>query len=240
MSNDTQTKENTFSDMASPEVINEMARRGVYIGKIKSKSHPKMKSFIFGTRHNLQIINLEKTAQKLSEALEFVKNIAKNKGTIVFIATKMPSKMLIKEAAMKCGMPYVETRWLGGTLTNSNTFLKRIEYFLSLEKQKETGELAKYTKKEQLQIEKELADLSKNLNGLRSLKKLPEAIFVIDAAAHEWAIHEANITKIPVVAIANTDADPSVITHPIPANSESLESVRFILDKVIETINENK
>lgn len=199
-----------------------------------------MKSFIFGTRHNLQIINLEKTAQKLSEALEFVKNIAKNKGTIVFIATKMPSKMLIKEAAMKCGMPYVETRWLGGTLTNSNTFLKRIEYFLSLEKQKETGELAKYTKKEQLQIEKELADLSKNLNGLRSLKKLPEAIFVIDAAAHEWAIHEANITKIPVVAIANTDADPSVITHPIPANSESLESVRFILDKVVATINENK
>ncbi len=226
--------------MASPEVINEMAKRGVYIGKIKSKSHPKMKSFIFGTRHNLQIINLEKTAQKLSEALEFVKNIAKNKGVIVFIATKMPSKMLIKEAAMKCGMPYVETRWLGGTLTNSNTFLKRIEYFLSLEKQKETGELAKYTKKEQLQIEKELADLSKNLNGLRSLKKLPEAIFVIDAAAHEWAIHEANITKIPVVAIANTDADPSVITHPIPANSESLESVRFILDKVVETINENK
>jgi small subunit ribosomal protein S2 len=240
MSNDTQIKENTFSDMASPEVINEMAKRGVYIGKIKSKSHPKMKSFIFGTRHNLQIINLEKTAQKLSEALEFVKNIAKNKGVIVFIATKMPSKMLIKEAAMKCGMPYVETRWLGGTLTNSNTFLKRIEYFLSLEKQKETGELAKYTKKEQLQIEKELADLSKNLNGLRSLKKLPEAIFVIDAAAHEWAIHEANITKIPVVAIANTDADPSVITHPIPANSESLESVRFILDKVVETINDNK
>lgn len=238
MSNDIQTKENTSE--TSPAVINEMAQKGVYIGKIKSKSHPKMKGFIFGTRHNLQIINLEKTAEKLTEALEFLKNVSKNKGTIVFVGTKMPGKMLVKEAAVKCGMPYVEERWLGGVLTNSHTFLKRIEHFLNLENQKATGELSKYTKKEQLQFEKEIADLAKNFDGLRNLKKLPEALFVIDAAAHKWAVHEANKTNVPVVAIANTDADPSIIKYPIPANSESLDSVKLILDKVVEAINENK
>lgn len=237
MANETQTKEN--SSEISPAVINEMVKKGVYIGKVKSKSHPKMKNFVFGTRHNLQIINLEKTVKKLSEAVEFVKNIAKNKGTIIFVATKMPSKMIIKDAAMKCGMPYVEERWLGGTLTNINTILKRIEHYLDLEKRKASGDLAaKYTKKEQLQFEKELEGLAGNFEGLRSLKKLPDAIFVVDAAAHDWAVHEANIMNVPVIAIVNTDADPSKITHPIPANSDSLDSVKFVLEKITEAITQ--
>ena len=135
MANDTQIKENISSDI-SPAIINEMIKRGVYIGKMKSKSHPKMKNFIFGTRHNLQIINLEKTIAKLNESLEYIKTIAKNKGTILFVATKMPAKLLIKEAAIKCDMPYVEERWLGGTFTNFNTLLKRVEHFRDLESKK--------------------------------------------------------------------------------------------------------
>lgn len=239
MSNDTQTKEDNIpgiSGAVSVMDINEMAQKGVYIGKVKSKSHPKMKNFIFGTRHNIQIIDLEKTAQRLLVALEFLKKTVDKKGVILFVGTKMPGKMLTKEAAMKCGMPYVDERWLGGILTNSNTLLKRIEYFISLEKQKATGELAKYTKREQLHFEKEIADLAGNFDGLRSLKRLPEAIFVIDASAHNWAVREGNKMKIPVVAIANTDTDPSQIQYIIPANSESLDSIKFILDKVVETI----
>lgn len=237
MANETQTKEN--SSEISPDVIGEMVKRGVYIGKIKSKSHPKMKNFIFGTRHNLQIINLEKTSGQLSKSIEFLKNIAKNKGTVLFVATRMPSKLIIKDAAMKCGMPYVEERWLGGTLTNINTILKRIEHYLDLEKRKASGDLAeKYTKKEQLQFEKELVNLAGNFEGLRNLKKLPDAIFIVDAAAHDWAVREANIVKVPIVAVVNTDADPSKITYPIPANSDSLDSVKFILEKITEAITQ--
>lgn len=236
MAVETSTKENITSDI-SPTVINEMAKKGMYIGKAKSKSHPKMKNFIFGTRHDLQIINLEKTAKKLTEALEVIKTIAKNKGTIIFVATKMPAKILVKEFAVKCNMPYVEERWLGGTLTNNSTILKRIEYYVGIEKRKASGDLAaKYTKKEQLQFEKELANFYGNLDGIRNLKKLPDAIFVVDAAAHKWAINEAIKTKVPVIAVVNTDSDPSRVTYPIPANSDSLESVRYILEKVEEAI----
>ncbi|KKP98531.1 MAG: 30S ribosomal protein S2 [Parcubacteria group bacterium GW2011_GWD2_38_12] len=239
MANDTQIKENISSDI-SPAIINEMIKRGVYIGKMKSKSHPKMKNFIFGTRHNLQIINLEKTIAKLNESLEYIKTIAKNKGTILFVATKMPAKLLIKEAAIKCDMPYVEERWLGGTLTNINTILKRIEYFLDLEKRKNSGDLTKYTKKEQLQFEKELAELFHNFNGIKNLKKLPDAIFVVDAAAHKWTINEAIKTKVPIIAIVNTDSDPTRVTYPIPANSESIESIKFILEKITEAVTQEK
>lgn len=239
MANDTQTKENASSDI-SPAIINEMVKRGVYIGKMKSKSHPKMKNFIFGTRHNLQIINLEKTVAKLNESLEYIKTIAKNKGTILFVATKMPAKLLIKEAAIKCDMPYVEERWLGGTLTNINTILKRIEYFLDLEKRKNSGDLTKYTKKEQLQFEKELAELFHNFNGIKNLKKLPDAIFVVDAAAHKWTINEAIKTKVPIIAVVNTDSDPTRVDYPIPANSESLESIKFILEKITEAVTREK
>lgn len=224
----------------SPAIISEMIKEGVHIGKVKSRSHPKMKGFIFGTRQNLQIIDLEKTVQKLSIATEFAKNIVKNNGTILFVGTKMPSKSLVMGAAVKCNMPYVSERWLGGTLTNINTILKRIEYFLDIEKKKATGELAKYTKKEQLGFEKEIRDLSKNLEGLRNFKKLPEAIFIIDAAAHEWVVNEANKMKVPIISIVDTDANPIKVNYPIPANASSLGSVKLILDKMTEAITSNK
>lgn len=220
----------------SSTIINEMIKEGVHIGKVKSRSHPKMKGFIFGTRQNIQIIDLEKTVQKLSAAAEFAKSIVKNNGTILFVGTKMPSKSLIKDIAVKCNMPYVSERWLGGTFTNINTILKRIEYFLDIEKKKVEGELAKYTKKEQLGFEKEINDLSKNLEGLRSFKKLPEAIFIVDAVAHKWAVNEAIKTKVPIIAIVDTDANPIKVNYPIPANASSLGSVKLILDKMAEAI----
>lgn len=220
----------------SPTIINEMIKEGVHIGKVKSRSHPKMKGFVFGTRQNIQIIDLEKTVQKLSAAAEFAKSIVKNNGAILFVGTKMPSKSLIKDIAVKCNMPYVSERWLGGTFTNINTILKRIEYFLDIEKKKAEGELVKYTKKEQLGFEKEINDLSKNLEGLRSFKKLPEAIFIVDAVAHEWAVNEAIKTKVPIIAIVDTDANPIKVNYPIPANASSLGSVKLILDKMAEAI----
>lgn len=239
MSNEVQTK-NTETAETFPTMINEMIKEGMHIGKVKSRSHPKMEGFIFGTRQNLQIIDLEKTSQKLSEALEFIKNIVKNNGTIIFVGTKMPSKLFVKDIAIKCNMPYVTERWLGGTFTNINTISKRINYFLDLEQKKASGELGKYTKKEQLGFEKEIIDLSKNFEGLKSFKKLPEAIFVVDSATHDWVVREAVRTKVPVIAIVDTDADPTKISYPIPANANSLGSVKFILEKVAEAIMSNK
>lgn len=236
MDTDNQTKENQSTAVASA-FINEMAKSGVYIGRLRHQSHPKIKSFLFGSRNDLQIINLEKTAEKLESALEFLRGIAKNKGVILFVGTKMPAKLLIKEAAAKCGMPYVDERWLGGTLTNINTILKRIEHYLDLEKRKSSGDLAtKYTKKEQAKFERELNGLAKNLEGIRNLKKMPETLFIVDGAAHDWAVKEAVKMKIPIVAIVNTDFDPTRVAHPIPANSESLSSVKLILDKAVEAI----
>lgn len=234
MTNEAKNSEATIE--ISPAIINEMIKEGVHIGKVKSRSHPKMKAFVFGTRQNIQIIDLEKTVQKLSAAADFAKNIIKNNGTILFVGTKMPSKSLVKDVAVKCSMPYVSERWLGGTLTNINTILKRIEYFLDIEKKKATGELAKYTKKEQMGFEKEINDLSKNLEGLRNFKKLPDAIFVVDAAAHEWVVNEAIKTKVPIIAIVDTDANPIKVNYPIPANASSLGSVKFILEKMAEAI----
>lgn len=236
MTNDIQIKENQDTTVA-PAIINEMVKSGVYIGRLKHQSHPKIKNLLFGTRHNLQIIDLEKTAERLDKALEFLRGIAKNKGVVLFVGTKIPAKLLIKEAALKCNMPYVNERWLGGTLTNINTILKRIEHYLDLEKRKTSGDLeTKYTKKEQAKFERELNGLTKNLEGIRNLKKIPEALFVVDGAAHDWVIKEAKKTKVPVVAIINTDFDPTRVAYPIPANSESLASVKLIIDKVVEAI----
>ncbi len=216
----------------------EMIKAGVHLGHKKSKWNPKMSPFILKQKNGVHLINVDKTSAKLEEALTFLVETVKAGGEILFVGTKSPVKKLIKQLAEELNMPYVTERWLGGTLTNAKTIFKRLEYFRNLEAKKSSpAEWGKYTKKERVDMEKELAKLEHKVGGLKKLEKLPAAIFIVGVKEANVAVKEALAKKVPLVAICDTNADPTEIDYPIPANDDSLSSVRLILDKVKEAIN---
>jgi small subunit ribosomal protein S2 len=216
--------------------LEEMAKAGLHFGHKISKRHPKMEPFLAGERNTIHIIDLEKTAQKLKEALEFIQKLILENKTILFVGTKVQIRNLIKETAIECGMPYVVERWLGGTFTNFDTISKRIEYFKDLEKKKAEGAFENYTKKERLKIDRELRDLEEKLGGLKNLQSLPDAVFIVDMKKNAAAVKEARKKNIKIVAICHTNVDPTLADFPIPANDDSISSVRYILEKVKEAI----
>ncbi len=222
------------------EMLQKMVEAGVHIGHRKSKGHPKMKPFLLTTRQNIQVINVEKTLDELQKAKEFIRDVVSRGGVVLFVATKMPAKAIIKDTAVRVGMPYVTTRWLGGTLTNFDIISKRLGYFLKQEEDRSKGEWVKYTKKEQLLKERELADLEKKMGGLKTLKKLPNALVVVDIGEHDGMVREAKNIGAPVVAITDTNTDPTLIDYPIPANDRSLKSVKLLLDELAEAVQEGK
>lgn len=216
-----------------------MIEVGAHLGHKNSMTNPKMKSYLLGPKNNIQIIDLVKTEEKLNSAIEFLKNILDSQGVILFVGTRPAAKEEVAEIAQKLSMPYVNERWLGGTLTNFATLQKRIEYFLNLEKMKASGELTKYTKKEQIMFEKKLKDLEKKFNGIKTLKKLPDAIFIINTKHHETTVREAKITKTPIVGVLSSQSDPTFINYPIPAADDSRLTIKYILDKIYAK-NNNK
>jgi small subunit ribosomal protein S2 len=222
--------------------IEEMTKAGVYFGHRASKCHPKMKPYILGVRgsDHINIIDLQKTAQKLREALEFIQKLVKENKVILFVGTREGIKDLIKDVAQECGFPYVENRWIGGTITNFNVIKKRIDYFKELERKREAGELDKYTKKERMKFDKEIQDLETKFGGIKNLQGLPDAIFVIDMRKEKLAVKEARMKRIPVIAVADTNVDPTLADYPIPANDDAISSVRYILEKIKNAILEVK
>ncbi len=216
--------------------VDEMVAAGVYLGHRKSKRHSKMKPFVFTVKNNIDIIDLQKTAQNLKEALEFLQKIIKDGGKVIFIGTKTQAKNQIKELAESLNMPYVNGRWLGGFLTNFQTMLKRIEYFENLKKKKELGELEKYTKKEKIKIEKELENLEEKFGGLKGIEKLPQALFILDLKKNILAAREAKKMGIPVAAICDTNVDPGLCDFAIPANDDAVSALNYILDKIKEAV----
>lgn len=222
------------------ETLQKMIEAGVHIGHKKAKGHPKMKPYLFTTRQGVQIINVEKTLEKLEEAAAFLKNIASKNGTIVFVATRVPGKLLIKNAAMEAGMPYVVERWLGGTLTNFSNLSKRLQYFIDQETKQSKGELAKYSKKEQLLMSREIESLEKKMGGIKMLKKKPDALVIVDIGEHVSAVREAKKMGVPVVAITDTNTNPALVTYPIPANDKSVKSVAMILDYLVAAVKEGR
>lgn len=218
--------------------IEEMTKAGVHLGHRSSKCHPKMKPYIVGVKgsDHIHIINLEITAQKLKEALDFIQKLVKEGKIILFVGTRPGISLLVKETAQASQYPYVANRWLGGTLTNFQTIKKRIDHLKELERQKEGGELEKYTKKERLKIEKEIKDLEEKFEGIKDLEKLPDAIFVVGADKEQTAIKEAKKKNIPLIGIVDTNIDPTLFEWPIPASDNSISSVKYILDKVKEAI----
>lgn len=221
------------------EILKEMYKAGVHFGHKKSKGHPKMFPYVFAVKNDIQIINLEKSHKKLGEALEFLKKAAA-KGMVLFVGTKISSRNLVKETAEKLGMPYASERWVPGTLTNFPIISKRVVHMEDLEKKKASGELKKYTKKEQAGFETEIIKLSQDLNGLRLLKKMPAALFVADIREDDLAVREAKKMKIPVAALVDTNNDPTSVDYPVPANDDAVSAVKYMLEKVASAVEEGQ
>ena len=218
----------------------EMTEAGLHFGHRTSRIHPKMKPFLYGVKNGVHIIDLEKTAEKLKEALNFIQEFISEGKILLLVGTKIQIRGLIREIAKDCDLPYVVERWLGGTFTNFEVIKKRIDYFKNLEKEKASGELEKYTKKERAKIDQKLEGLELKFGGIKNLEKLPDIIFVLDIKKDAGAVKEAKETGIKIVAIVDTNVDPDLVDYPIPANDDAISSVKYILDKVKEVILKTK
>lgn len=219
-------------------LMEEMVKAGVLYGRKKSKTHPRMKPFIFGTRNGIEILELPKTMETIEKAGEFLKETAKKDGLVLVVGAKPASQDLVEEFAKKFSYPYVVKRWLGGTLTNFKTILKRIQYYMTLKADKATGKLEKYTKKERVEFDKQIERMDGFFLGLERLSRLPDAVLVVNVNDHMTSVREAHRMKIPVVAILSTDADPEVVEYPIPANDNSRNSIAWILAKLEAKVQE--
>lgn len=220
--------------------LEEMVKAGLHFGHRKSKLHPKMKPYVFGIRKTVHIINLEETAKKFADALKFIQDIFKEKKTILFVGTKVQHRGLIKGLAEKYNLPYVSERWLGGSLTNFGIMRKRVAYFQELRDKVNSEGFAKYGKKEQSMLKRELRNLTTKFGGVESLEKLPNALFVFDVRKDNLALREAKRMNIPVIAVVDTNVDPSEVDWPIPASDDGIKAARYIVGKVEEAIEKVK
>lgn len=215
-------------------VIDAMFSAGSHFGFIKSRRHPSTKPFIFGVKNKIEIFDLEKTKGSLDTALAFIESVAMKNGNILFISGKNEAKGTVTAIAESINMPYVAGRFIGGTLTNFPEIKKRVEKLESLVSQKEKGELVKYTKKERLLIDREIDKLREFFFGLSVMKRLPDAIFVVDAKRESIAVKEAKYMGIPTIAICGTDNNLNEVEFPIPGNDSSRTSIEFFLSKAAE------
>jgi len=221
-------------------LLEEMTHAGILYGRKKTKTHPRMQKYIHTTRNGIEIIDIVQTVELVDQATTFLKGIIQKGGLILIAGTTPPAKELVREFSEKHALPYVVERWLGGTLTNFKTLSERLQYFLKLRADRIAGKLEKYTKKERLQFDKELARLTILFGGLEKLTKLPDALLVINASHHDTAIREARKLKIPIVAIMSNDADPDDITYPIPANDRGRQSIAWIVERLGVAITEGE
>lgn len=213
---------------------------GVHFGHQTKRWNPKMKPYIYTARNGIYIIDLQKTLKYARDAIVFVKSIIREGKKIFFVGTKKQAADSIKEEAIRCGMPYVASRWLGGTLTNFVTIKQRIERYKYLEEQEAIGGLDKYPIKEKMKLQKELKKLKENLEGLKDVEELPGAIFVIDVKQEENAVREANKVGIPVIGVVDTNCDPDGVDVIIPGNDDAIRAVRLMCKIIADSIIEEK
>lgn len=220
--------------MSTQNIVEKMFEAGVHYGYSKSRRHPSVSNYIFTTKNGVDIINIEKTNELFEKAIEVVTKLAASGKTILFIGTKPEARQQIIETALALNMPYVGERWVGGSLTNFPEIKKRIIKLLDLRDKKEKGELDKYTKKENLLINKEMEDMTKNFQGLTGISRIPDAVFVIDPKKEHIAVTEAQKMNLPVIALLNTDCNLKQVQFPIVANDASISSITFFLTKIKE------
>ena len=220
--------------------VEDMMKAGVQLGHSTSRINPKMQPYLSGVRSRIHIIDLEKTKEKLTEALEFIQSIIAENKVLLLVGTKIEVKALIKSVAEECSLPYVSERWLGGTFTNFGAILKRIDYFKELERKKAAGELEKYKKKEKAGIEDEIQKMEIKFGGIKEMKKIPDAILITDVNEDELAIREAKQANVKIIGICDTNVDPTLTDFPIPASDDAVSSLKYILEKVKETVKSTK
>jgi small subunit ribosomal protein S2 len=226
--------------LAETITIKQLLEAGAHFGHQTSRWHPRMKKYIFTKRNGIHIIDLEQTVTMLSKACDFVRQVAASGGKILFVGTKKQAQESIETEAKRCGMYYVNQRWLGGTLTNFSTIQKRIDYLVRLEDQMARGEFARLPKAEALKLEKEITRLNRLIGGFKEMTTLPAAIFIVDVTKERAALAEARRVGVPVVAIADTNCDPTQIDYHIPTNDDAIKAVRLVCSRIADAIIEGK
>lgn len=221
-------------------VVLDMLKAGIHFGHQQSRRHPKMDPYIFTTRGGVSIVNLEKTKTALTQAAAFAKDVVGSGGTVLFVATKRQARDIVQKAAQAAGMPYVVDRWIGGLFTNFNHVKSLIVKLDTLKTQRASGDLQKYTKKEQLDFEEEIIRLEKLVGGLGSMERLPQAMFIVDIKSEKTAMHEANALKIPIMAMCDTNVNPANIQYVIPSNDDATKAITYITDVIVEAIADGK
>ena len=222
------------------EEILSMFKNGVHFGHRESKWYPKMAKYIHTSRNGIHIIDLEKTAAKLKEAVDFVQKVTKQNGLVLFVGTKRQARDIVKKYAQSVKMPYIIERWIGGVLTNFSVVSKLIKKFTQMKEQDKRGEFKKYTKKEQVDFQKEIQRLDKLIGGLEGMDRLPQALFVVDIGYEKTAIREAKRKGIPIVAMVDTNNNPDLAQYPIPANDDATKSIDFITNVIAESIKKGQ
>lgn len=218
--------------------VKELLEAGVHFGHQTKRWNPKMKKFIFDARNGIHIIDLSQTLGQLQAATDFLAKTVSKGGKILFVGTKKQAQEAIREAAKACGQMYVTERWLGGTLTNLKTLKRSLGRLRQIEKMETDGTMQNYVKQEQSALRREAARLFKNLDGLRQLDSLPDAMFVIDVKREHNAVAEARRLKIPIVALVDTNADPDLVDYPVAGNDDAIRSVRMILNTITQAISQ--
>src|SRR5689334_20771577 len=220
--------------------MKELLEAGVHFGHQTKRWNPKMQKYIFGERNGIYIIDLQKTLKKFHEAYHFMRDLAAQGGTVLFVGTKKQAQEAVFEEATRCGMFYVNHRWLGGTLTNFATIRKSIARLKKLDEMRDTGEYERLPKKEVLGLEREREKLEKALVGIKQLDRLPSAVFIIDPKKETIAVEEARRLAIPNVAIVDTNCDPTGIDYPVPGNDDAIRAVRLITSRIADAVNEGR
>jgi len=218
------------------EILEIMAKAGVMYGHKKSKTHPKMKPFLGGRKNEIELLSPEATLETLAKAVEFLKEKKKNGGLVLCVGTLPAHRQAVQSLAEAFNFPFVISRWLGGTLTNFKIIRERFLYYAGLKSKLEKGELSKYTKKEQLDFSEQIKKMSKFFDGLTNLSRIPDALLIVDINEHSTALREAKRIKIPVIALVDSNDDPTAVDYPIIANDHAKASIDWVLQKISENL----
>ena len=218
--------------------MKQLLEAGVHFGHETKQWNPKMKRYIFAERNGIFIIDLQKTLVESDKAFDFLRDVASRGGTILFVGTKKQAQEILAAEAKRCGMPYLNERWLGGTLTNFKTIRTRVERLKDLEKAFEDESILRYSKKEQIDLGKELQRLQRYLGGIKEMTRLPDALFIVDPTKEAIAVREANKLGVPVVALADTDSDPDVLDYIVPGNDDAIRSIQLVTARLSDAIIE--
>src|SRR5512133_2909834 len=226
--------------MATVVSMKALLESGVHFGHRTNKWDPRMRPFIFTERNGIHIIDLQQTVKALNTAYNVVRDCVSSGGTVLFVGTKRQAQETIREEAIRCNMPYVTERWMGGILTNWSTMFLRIQELERLEKMRDTGDINRLTKKEGLLIQREINRLEIRLSGLLKMKRLPDYVFIVDVCRETTAVKEANKLEIPVIALVDTNCDPTGVDYVIPSNDDAIRAIKLLVGKIADAVIEGK